>query len=139
MNLAPEEIIQLELLSKKNPVCGKVLEEYFKLIESPYLDAYLTIYRQIAAWNKEIETKSSQINIVQVVVTDDEGNIVGTIDKTFDNTLKYLTALPQLYDKLEYFRGKLTPKEIADLKQYTSAIDKARQEIKTENDIQSDR
>ena len=136
MNLTPEEIIQLESLSKKNPVCGKVLEEYFKLIQSPYLDGYLTLYRQLTSWNKEVETKSGQINIVQVQMTDDEGNVIGTVDKTFDNALKLLKESPGLYDKLDWFRAKLLPQEIADLKQYTSAIDKARVEINKENDIQ---
>jgi hypothetical protein len=139
MQLSPDDIQQLEKLSAKNPVIQKVLDEYKKLTESPYLDGYLTLYRQLSSWNKEVETKSGQINIVQVQMTDDEGNIIGTVDKTFDNALKLLKESPGLYDKLDWFRTKLLPQEASDLKQYTSTIDKARQEIKTENDIQSDR
>lgn len=132
MNLTPDDIAELQTLATKHPVVEKVLSEYKKLSDSPFLEGYLTIYRQIASWNKEIKEKSNKINLVQVQKIDEEGNLIGTLDKTFDNTLKYLNALPALYEKLEFFRSKLLPQELSDLKQHTSLIDKARNEIKNE-------
>ena len=134
MTFTEVEISDLEKIGSKHPIVKQLFDDWKIINESPYLEGYLTIYRQITSWNNEIETKSKQINLVQVNVKDEEGNIVGTVDKTFENTLKYLTALPQLYEKLEYFRAKLTPLELSNLKQYTSAIDKAREAI-TSDDI----
>src|ERR1017187_2040289 len=130
MQLNDDDIKQLEKLAPLNPVISKILDGYKKLVESPFLEGYLTYYRQINNWNKEIETESNKINLVQVMLTDEDGKMVGTIDKTFENTLKYLTAMPSLYEKMEVMRSKLSPQELSELKQHTSDIDKARNEIK---------
>ncbi len=112
MSLTPEDIAVLEVLAATNPVCAKVLEEYNKLIKSPFLEGYLTVYRQITEWNKEIEDDSKSIKIVQMEYQNATGQWVKSSDKSFDNAHKYLKEIQLLYDKLEWFRGKLTEEEI---------------------------
>ena len=128
MQLSPEDIIELELLSKKNPLIASLFDDWKKLTQSDYLDGFLTVDHQINTFNKEIR-ESKEIKIVQVQVVNEEGKLVGTMDKTFDNTHKYVSSIDVYYEKREWLRGKLSPQELEQIQDKNTAKKKGTQII----------
>lgn len=89
---------QLEkYLSSSDPFVKELAQFYNKITSSSFYNGYVTVASLIEKLNKQIQT--SPIDII--------GD-----DKSFPNCHKYITEIDQYYDKLEYFRTKMNPKEV---------------------------
>lgn len=124
MNLTDEELSECNKKVVKDPLFAKLVEFYKTVNESPFLEGYLTVYRQIHTWNEEIKNSSGKIKIVQDIGSDKDGRPVVTLDKSFDNAHKYLKEITILYEKLEWFRTHLTEKELALAEKEIAKMDK---------------
>lgn len=90
--------------------------------ESPYYEGYITLKSTIDSWNDELQYK-------RIRLTSDKD------DKGFDRTHKYLTEINVYYDKLDYFRSKLTPGQIEKANAEVKDIfEKAKQEMDLEDE-----
>lgn len=84
----------------------KELEEKLEVYEkSPYSEAYLGILNQINTCNKDLNEKPAGLR--------DEEDA-----KSYDRFEKYILKVDEYYEKLAYFREKMSPteKKVVDAK-----------------------
>ncbi len=119
--MTPEKI--QELRSLKPDICGEASDFIEKIMCSPYYDGYMAVLTTINNLNEELMSGVSKIN---------EG--VQDDSKSFERSHKYITEMTPYYDQLDYFRGKMSPKEIAMIAQEgNSLLDEARINLKNKN------
>jgi len=94
------------------------LKEELKLYkESPYIEGYLSILKQINVWNNDLKNEPTSLKY-------DPDN--GDADqKAFDKAHKFITSVDTLYDKLEYLRGKMNPEQQQKVDTATKRQDKS--------------
>ena len=79
---------------------NKALKEKLKIYEeSPFSEGYLGVLKQIETCNADLIQYPAGLR--------DEEDA-----KSFDRYDKYIKAIGDYYDKLEYLRGKMSPEEV---------------------------
>ena len=117
----------LEKLSKhKDPLLQECYSALEKIIISPYLDTYLTIYNQVQDFNEQLKINGEEKTIVSEDGVETHSAVVGRVDlfgdkdeKEFDRVWKYMTGAPELLMSLEKLRNLMLPadqKKVSDLK-----------------------
>jgi hypothetical protein len=71
--------------------------------ESPLVEGYLAILKQINTWNKDLKNEPTSLKY-----NPDNGD---ADMKAFDKAHKFISSIDTLYDKLEYIRGKMNPEQ----------------------------
>lgn len=74
---------------------------------SPYKDGYLAQLKQLNTWNKDLKDAPTSLTY-----NPDTGD---SDQKAFEKALKFMLESDKLYEKLEYFRGKMNPAQKAEL------------------------
>lgn len=84
----------------------KELEAKLAIYEnSPLKEGYLGVLKQIETCNKDLTETPAGLR-------DEED------EKAFDRYNKYILAIDEYYEKLEYLRAKMNPKEQAELDEH---------------------
>jgi len=97
--MTDEQLIALKKLASRHECAGYAYAFITSVKESPYYEGYITLKSTIDKWNQELQDS-------RIRLTSDKD------DKAFDRTHKYFNEINVFYDKLEYFRSKLTPDQI---------------------------
>lgn len=91
------------------------------LKESPYYITYLSVYKQLDTWAKELKDKP-----VAITSSNDDDDT-----RAFDKVDKYMKSLSLYFDQLEQLRQKMQPVDVANaIKEATSEVDEVRSMIK---------
>ena len=97
--ITPSQVKDMQDKYKKDEALLKLCSEIQTLIQTPYYDMYLAMYKQINDWNKQIK--------------DNAIDLYGTKElKEFDRVTKYFSDIQTYADKLDYLRGKMMPEDI---------------------------
>lgn len=112
-----------KLKSQKDPLLKECYSEFIRLVESPYLESYITLYSQIEDFNEQLTIKSEETK-QKVVGTDLAGNTItvdwtpGKIDlfadkedKSFDRSWKYMLEVSSLLESLNKIRSLMSPEK----------------------------
>ncbi len=106
-SFSEERLKKLESLD--DDVAKDAAEFIRSILNSPFYDGYLAVKNTIDNLNNELQDGASKI-----VSDSDEKN-----DKQFERCHKYITEMKPYYEQLEYFRSKLSPQEVEDLRNKT--------------------
>lgn len=114
--MTEERLSELEGL--KYPVAKEAAEFIRGILNSPFYDGYVTTKYVINRLNKEI------IGLKKIIKEE---------DKVFEKVHKFTTEINGYYDQLEYFKNKLTPKQLSHAnEEVVSLFEKAQKELKDE-------
>ena len=105
---------EIEQLKKENAELQAKLRQYE---ESPFVNGYLAQLKQLNSWNKDLKEKPTSLTY-----NEDSGD---ADTKAFEKALKFMLESDKLYDKLDYFRGKMTPEQQESVKQDNKKSEKS--------------
>lgn len=92
------------------------LKEKLKVYEeSPLVEGYHAILKQINTWNKDLMDEPTSLKYDPDTGDSDQ--------KAFDKAHKFILSTKELYDQLEYLRLKMSP-EMAELVKKTEKNEK---------------
>ena len=108
-----EQIAELEKL--KSPVAKEAAAFIRAILQSPYLDSYITLYNQVSDWNSQLVIRDEDVEGVKV--TKGRIDIFSDKDsKEFDRTFKYFSDITGLLNCLDTLREKMTPEQVVDIR-----------------------